>query len=159
MNLRPIISSCSEMRCWNISLLSLFCHRSTGSDEMCNMYLMYYTPNKKVLKEAKGCWGMNTITKIPETAMDLAPYPGFAGQGNAGDVDSLKPWRAHHLLFLNRNMTLFIFVRYAKQRYDNTHTHTHNEVEALEDFQCLAPPLVTSLLCRRRARKLRIPFS
>jgi len=51
---------------------------------MCNFYMMYYT--EEISVERRECWGMTVLhaeSLFPQSADDLAPYPGFAGQGNA----------------------------------------------------------------------------
>nr|XP_039256988.1 peptidyl-glycine alpha-amidating monooxygenase B-like isoform X1 [Styela clava] len=57
----------------------------SGSDEMCNLYLMFYTSDKKSLKSTLECWGLDYgLTEgdlhFPKDVKDLAPYPGYAGE-------------------------------------------------------------------------------
>lgn len=50
---------------------------------MCNFYMMYYT-NSKGSQTDLECWGNNSphlLKYFPFDTNNLAPYPGFAGNG------------------------------------------------------------------------------
>lgn len=51
---------------------------STGEDEMCNFYMMFYTENQKEAYTHQ-CWGDALHLKFPATTAAMCPYPGFAG--------------------------------------------------------------------------------
>jgi len=52
---------------------------STGNDEMCNFYMMFYTDNKKIASTSISCWNDNLKAKFPSTASQMTPYPGYGG--------------------------------------------------------------------------------
>ena len=54
-----------------------------GNDEMCNFYMMYYAETGAQVTQ-EDCWGDRFPTmSFPSSADQLAPYPGFAGQGKS----------------------------------------------------------------------------
>lgn len=53
-----------------------------GDDEMCNFYMMYYTNDTDITSTLLECWGKQTTLDFPSDANSLAPYPGFAGEGD-----------------------------------------------------------------------------
>ena len=69
---------------------------------MCNFYMMYYT--KEISADEQECWGMgvpHAESLFPSSADDLAPYPGFAGQGKM-----LLPARYTFCLLFHVRMSL-----------------------------------------------------
>ena len=63
-------------------MLILRC-RSTGHDEMCNFYMMFYTSDKDVASNPHSCWNDYLNKKFPKSTSIPAPYPGFAGFGES----------------------------------------------------------------------------
>ena len=48
---------------------------------MCNFYMMYYTNSSDPVRGGE-CWGNHRPQRIyPDDIDQLAPYPGYAGQG------------------------------------------------------------------------------
>lgn len=78
-----------------------------GSDEMCNFYMMYYTNNSEVANSDLSCWGDNHPTAFPPGADDLAPFPGFAGQGKWSIFLMDEKSKSYIIHWLNVEQKLF----------------------------------------------------
>jgi len=54
---------------------------ATGSDEMCNFYMMFYTSDRTLVENNMlSCWGNSLPNlKFPASASTMTPYPGYAG--------------------------------------------------------------------------------